>query len=197
MRRILKHFSRLSGWVYRKLRPYGLRGKGIRMGADLRLRGLPQISTFPESSIVIGESVTLLSSCGSNAVGLNHRVIIRTIARGSKIRVGNRVGISGAAIVARVGIDIGDEVMIGANAKIIDTDFHPLDAEERIAMREEQIQSAPIRIGRRAWIGAGAYILKGVRVGDESVIGAGAVVTKDVPPRTVVAGNPAKVVKRL
>ena len=56
-------------------------------------------------------------------------------------------------------------------------------------------QSRPVRIGRNVWIGAGATILKGVTIGENSVVAAGAVVTKSVEPNTIVAGNPAQVVK--
>jgi acetyltransferase-like isoleucine patch superfamily enzyme len=56
---------------------------------------------------------------------------------------------------------------------------------------------APVRIERNVWIGAAAIILKGVRIGENSAIGAGSVVVRDVPPKCVAAGNPARVVKRL
>ena len=63
--------------------------------------------------------------------------------------------------------------------------------------RRSSIVSAPIRIGNRVWIGSHSTILPGVTVGDGAVVAAGAVVTKDVPPNTVVAGVPAKVVKTI
>jgi acetyltransferase-like isoleucine patch superfamily enzyme len=90
------------------------------------------------------------------------------------------------------GIDIGDDVMIGPNAQLISSG-HPVDP----ATRRSQITTAPIRIGRGVWIAAGATVLQGVTVGDDAVVAAGAVVTKDVPPRTLVAGVPAKVIREL
>ena len=56
--------------------------------------------------------------------------------------------------------------------------------------------TAPISIGNHVWIGAGATILKGVTIGDNAIIGAGSVVTKDVPPNTIVAGNPAHIIRQ-
>lgn len=85
--------------------------------------------------------------------------------------------------------------MIGANSQFY-TPQHPLLPEERNGLRGAEWATA-IHIGNDVWIGGGAIILAGVTVGDGSTVGAGAVVTKDVPPRSVVVGNPAKVVKTL
>jgi acetyltransferase-like isoleucine patch superfamily enzyme len=90
------------------------------------------------------------------------------------------------------GIVIGDDVMIGPNVQLVSSG-HPLDP----ATRRSQITVAPIRIGRGAWIAAGAIVLQGVTVGDDAVVAAGAVVTEDVPTRTLVAGVPARVVREL
>jgi acetyltransferase-like isoleucine patch superfamily enzyme len=90
------------------------------------------------------------------------------------------------------GIAIGDDVMIGPNVHLISSG-HPLDP----ATRRSQITTAPVRIGRGAWIAAGAMVLQGVTVGDDAVVAAGAVVTKDVPARTLVAGVPAQIVRAL
>ena len=85
---------------------------------------------------------------------------------------------------------VGDDVMIGPNVQLISSG-HPLDPETR----RRQITTAPIRVGRGVWIAAGATVLQGVTVGDDAVVAAGAVVTKDVPPRMLVAGVPAKVIR--
>ncbi|MEG1029605.1 MAG: sugar O-acetyltransferase, partial [Brevundimonas sp.] len=90
-------------------------------------------------------------------------------------------------------IVIGDDFQCGPGVQLL-TPEHPLDAAER----RSGVESArPIRIGDDVWIGGGAVVLAGVTVGDRSVIGAGSVVTKDVPADVVVAGNPARIIKRL
>ena len=90
-------------------------------------------------------------------------------------------------------IDIGDDVQIGPAVQLY-TARHPLDP----AVRRSYLESAkPIRIGNDVWIGGAAVVLPGVTVGDRSVVGAGTVVVRDVPPDTVVVGNPAKVVRTL
>ena len=88
---------------------------------------------------------------------------------------------------------IGDHAFIGPNVSIY-TACHPLDAAERNTGAEWAL---PVTIGDSVWIGGGAIILPGVTIGNNVVIGAGAVVTRDVPDNTVVAGNPARIIKHL
>jgi acetyltransferase-like isoleucine patch superfamily enzyme len=95
-------------------------------------------------------------------------------------------------------IEIGNRVLVAERATIFDNNNHPLDPQARAdnaPVEKEQI--APVKIEDEAWIGAGAIILKGVTVGRGAVVATGAVVTKDVPARTIVAGNPARVVKKI
>lgn len=90
-------------------------------------------------------------------------------------------------------VTIGDNVFIGPNVGIY-TACHPLGAKER----NECIEWAkPVSIGSDVWIGAGVTILPGVSIGKGATVGAGSVVVKDVTPYTVVAGNPANVIKKL
>lgn len=88
-------------------------------------------------------------------------------------------------------IVIEDNCMLAGRVYITDCDWHGL--YDRLAMGK----SAAVRIGPNAWIGDSAIVCKGVRIGENSVVGAGAVVTDDVPPDTVAAGNPARVIKKL
>lgn len=112
---------------------------------------------------------------------------------GRNLRVGRDVFINhDCTIMDLGGVDIGDEVMIGPNVQII-TSGHPLDP----ATRRSTIVADPIRIEQGVWIAAGATIIGGVTVGRDAVVAAGAVVTKHVPPRTMVAGVPAVVIREL
>ena len=92
-------------------------------------------------------------------------------------------------MMAAGGITIEDDVMIAANAQLISNN-HDLDNRWIITCK-------PVRICRRAWIGAGATILPGVTIGENAVVGAGSVVTKSVEANTIVAGNPAKVIRKI
>ena len=88
--------------------------------------------------------------------------------------------------------------MLGANVTILDTNFHPLDAEgRRFAPIPEPEPDDSVVIGEDVFIGAGAFVLPGTRIGNGSVVAAAAVVRGDIPAHVVVAGNPARVVKNL
>lgn len=90
-------------------------------------------------------------------------------------------------------ITIGDDVLLAPKVGLY-TAGHALDAAERVA---GGCFARPITIGSAVWIGAGASVLPGVTIGDGAVVGAGSVVTRHVPPRTVVAGNPARVLREI
>jgi acetyltransferase-like isoleucine patch superfamily enzyme len=105
-------------------------------------------------------------------------------------------------------IKIGNNVLISHNVNIIDSNTHELDHLERSAGYERLIRNghdpnkgsiltAPIIIEDHVWINFNAVVLKGVKIGKGSIIAAGAIVTKDVPEFTLVAGNPAVVIKQL
>lgn len=90
-------------------------------------------------------------------------------------------------------VRIGNGVLIGPNVSIY-TACHPIDPDHRATLVE---WAEPVTIGDNVWIGGSATILPGVTIGDGAVIGAGSVVTRDVAPRTVVAGNPARPIKEI
>lgn len=169
----------------------------ITYGKQLRLKGFPLIYRTPNSSIQIGDNCTIKSSFLSNLVGLYSRTIIVTRVKDAEIRIGNRVGISGATIYARKEIVIGDDTNIGGNVKILDNDFHPIDPEARRADIKEEIGTKPIRIGKNCFIGCNALLLKGTVLGDNCVVGAGAVVSGVFEDNCVIAGNPARVIRKL
>lgn len=111
---------------------------------------------------------------------------------GCNVHVGNNFFANfNLTILDEAEVRIGDNAFIGPNVSMF-TACHPLDAEERC----NGVQWArPITIGNNVWIGGNATILPGVSIGDNAVVGAGSVVTRDVAPNTVVAGNPAKVIR--
>lgn len=113
-----------------------------------------------------------------------------TAIRPHMVRIGkNVVVMPGCLMMSAGGITIDDGAMIAANVQLISNNH---DLYER-----QVITCKPVHIGKNAWVGAGATILPGVTVGDNAVVGAASVVTKDVAPWTIVAGNPARLIKAI
>ena len=178
--------------------------QGIEHGKHLTIKGYPLIFRKKNSKLKIGENVTIKSSFLSNLVGLYSRTIIVTRAPGDEIEIGDNVGISGATIYARKKISIGENTCIGGNCKILDNDFHPIEAEARNKLLRDEnggdsdlVPSREITIGKNCFIGCNSIILKGTVLGDGCVVGAGAVVCGKFEDNCVIAGNPARVIKRL
>lgn len=125
----------------------------------------------------------------------------------ARIEIGDQTTIMPTAqLVAVEHITIGSRCMIANGVFITDTDSHSVFAADRDreidgratgARDWSDTAIAPVTIGDRVWIGRNAIILKGVTIGEGAVVGAGAVVTRDVPPWTIAAGNPARVIRRL
>ncbi|UDL89118.1 sugar O-acetyltransferase [Mesorhizobium sp. PAMC28654] len=112
---------------------------------------------------------------------------------GSDITVGRNVFVNqNCTFYDLGGLDIGDDVMIGPNVSII-TSGHPIEPSQRRA----GVIAKPIVIERNVWIAAGATIIGGVTVGENSVVAAGSVVTRDVPPNSLVGGNPARLIRSI
>ncbi|MDO4306354.1 MAG: acyltransferase [Eubacteriales bacterium] len=163
-------------------------GKNLKVNGRIYRRG--------RGKLILGDNVTINSSKHSNVLGGNDYTTLYT-RRDAEIVIGNYVGISNACIVCFNKISIGNHVLIGADCKIYDTDFHSLDAELRGKPDVDIPKCAPIVIEEKAFIGAHSIILKGVHIGKGSIVGAGSVVTKDIPDNEVWAGNPARFIRKL
>ena len=147
-------------------------------------------------AVVIGDHVSLYAGC-SFAVGPN-----------GQCTIGDFTLLNGALVMAEEKIEIGSHCLVSWNVGIADSDFHPLEPAQRLIDAQAlapyfkdrpprpKLKTAPVIIGNNVWIGMNATILKGVTIGENSVVAAGSVVTKSVPPNTVVAGNPAQIVKQ-
>lgn len=167
----------------------------VKYRSSWLLRGRPLIIKRRKSQIFIGDRWTACSQMKYNSLGVFQRVLIRTCTHEAVIQIGNNVGMSGCTVSAHRSITIGNHVLIGSGALITDSDAHALDVAERRCGKGGQ--SKPVMIYDDAFIGARAIVLKGVTIGQGAIVGAGSVVVKDVPPFTVVAGNPARIIKTL
>ena len=169
---------------------------GVAWGPDWRIFGTPLIQRHRDSQIHIGPHFEMRNWLGSNPLGVNHRCILATWTAGAAITIGASTGLTGATLCAASSISIGRQVRIGANSTITDTDFHPLELNER-RLNPRNGQMAPVIIEDDVFIGMHALVLKGSHIGRGSVIGAGSVVTGCIPAGVIVAGNPARIVREL
>ena len=157
-----------------------LRGKA-KAPFSVRLQGRIHLSGCGE--VMLGEGVSF--------VGTVVPVELATYASG-RIEIGNRTFINyGSSIAARTSVKIGSDCHLGHYTFVMDNDQHG------VVRRTELPPSYPVVIEDHVWIGSKAVILPGVRIGSRAVIGAGSIVTKDIPPRCVAAGNPARVLRHL
>ena len=150
-----------------------------------------------EGAVKLGDYVSCYAGCSFS------------LGQKGRCTVGDFTLMNGALVMAEELIEIGSYCLISWNVGIADSDFHPIDPAQRridaLALApyykerppRPPIRTAPVRIADNVWIGMNAVILKGVTIGENAVVAAGSVVSKSVAPNTVVAGNPAVVVKKL
>lgn len=158
-----------------------LRLRGTHLPLSVRLWGRVRVSgrsgiTFGDRVRITGTTVPVeLATSGTGTL---------TIGAGSYLNYGT-------SIAALASVSIGEACHIGQYAIINDNDYHDLHDRSKVP------PSAPVVLEDRVWLGARVIVLKGVRIGHDAVIGAGSVVTRDVPPRTLSVGVPARVIKQL
>jgi len=148
-----------------------------------RVRGRPAIQN--EGTLIIGERVQIDSTVATTELA---------VGPGGTLEIGARTLVNyGTAISAQQLVRIGPRCLIGTYCLMMDNDFHRIEPERRL----ERPESRPIVLGENVWLGGHVIVMSGVTIGDDSVVGAGSVVTRDVPPRTLVAGVPARVIREL
>ncbi|AEW97581.1 MULTISPECIES: sugar O-acetyltransferase [Streptomycetaceae] len=113
---------------------------------------------------------------------------------GYNITIGSGTFVNFGAVFLDTGrITIGADVQIGPNVQVL-TPVHEMDPARR---REGWEKGVPVTIGDNVWLGGGVIVCPGVTIGADTVVGAGSVVTRDLPPRVLAVGNPARVVRSL
>lgn len=168
-------------------------------GVDFRglgqLVGSVVIRNTRKGRICLGKSVCLQASFSANPIGQN-RPCLLDVRPGGMIEIGDGSGLTSTIISSRKKITIGKSSQVGGGAIIIDHNFHSLDAKKRRDLGGD-INPREIFIGDDVFIGTNVIILKGTNIGSRSIIAAGSVVFGlNVPPDSMVAGNPARIVGR-
>jgi len=167
-----------------------LRAHGATVGRRLQVRGPLRLHCHRTAVIRIGDDCRIQSGFAGNAVGSGSRMAI-WVGAGAELSLGDRVGLSNSTIVCLHAVSLEDDVLVGGGCAVYDTDFHSLDFAERRRAGNPGARTAPVHIGRRAFIGGHSIVLKGVAIGEAAVVGAGSVIRSAVGAHQVWAGNPA------
>lgn len=157
-----------------------------------RRNGLRSCRVKARSSIVVrdGSIVADNTSIGTEV----HIAVVGSSEKAARLQIGANSSIGDRTIInVRESVSIGERCQVSWNCQIMDTDFHTIYDE----CGRGSADVLPVEIGPDVLIGTGAIILKGVQIGSGAVIAAGSVVTRDVPANCLVAGNPAKIVRRV
>jgi galactoside O-acetyltransferase len=169
-----------------------LRHPGVRIAADAKVQ-FDRISLRTGCTLRIGDRSIVEGS-------------LQFDREGAAISIGARTFVGGSLLVSAERIELGDDVLMAWGCTVVDHDSHDIDWDGRrndvgdwYDGRKDwsRVERAAVRIGDRTWIGFNVSILKGVTIGEGAVVGAGSVVTGDVEPYVLVAGNPARVIRKL
>lgn len=169
---------------------------GAQIDEGLKVRGIIKIFITRRGNLKIGKNCSINSGLNHNISGGNQK---NNFWIDGNLTIGNDVGMSSSSFFCRHSIVIGNNVIIGGNTLIVDTDSHSLDFITR-SSKERDLKDAKkggVIISNNVFIGARSTILKGVTIGENSIIGACSVVTKDIPKNELWAGNPAKFIRTL
>lgn len=167
----------------------GLTG-AIAAGSDSRIVIGKDCTASPELHISLGDRSRLVVGDGCSLAAL--KIVARD---GAFIEIGNGVSFVWRTLLGLAEpshLRIGAGSLFADETMILTSDYHSLlngQTGQRIN------RAADVEIGEHVWFGARAAVLKGVRIGNHAVIGFGAVVTSDIPPNSVAAGNPARVIR--
>ena len=191
-------FTKLNNAFYWRFNKIKFASKNIQFGKNLIVKGSIYLNINSNSQVKIGDNCNIKSGQNHNPISRNIKTSI-TLEERAMLEIGNSVGLSSVCIWVHDSVRIGNNVNIGADTIIMDSDAHSLDYLHRQNIDTDLLNknNKEIIIGDDVLIGMRSMILKGVTIGDRSIIGSGSIVTRDVPPDTVVGGNPAKFIKNL
>lgn len=172
----LVNFCRVTFWRL------VLRLRGGRLGRRCTIQPGVCLACARHRPIVIGHGVRLM------------RGVVLSTAEGGRIELGDNVYVGEYGVItSNAEIRIGPDTLIAPHANVVDFNHGQDDLDTPIV--EQPVEAEPIRIGRGAWLGAGATVLKGVTIGEGAVVGAAALVRHNVPARGVAVGVPAQVIR--
>lgn len=196
----LRIYPYLRRQFYVRINPLIFKLKGVKYGKRIKLYDRLYLTIANGGNLIIGDNFTMTSGDGINPLCRNIRAKV-FIDQDAIITIGNNSGLSSPCLWAKENITIGNNVKIGGDCIIMDTDAHNLDWQIRNGSTYNSVPetktaiSKPIIIGNDVLIGTRCIVLKGVTIGARTIIAAGSVVSKSIPSDCIAGGNPCKVIK--
>jgi acetyltransferase-like isoleucine patch superfamily enzyme len=190
--------NKISSFITNLLTNFLFKIYKIQVDNKIKSNGIPYLVKHESSLFTIGKNFKMNNRAQDNPIGRGHKCMI-IIRENAQLKIGDNVGMSGTTIVCQKNVIIGNNVKIGANTCIYDTDFHSLNSHNRLDSKLDRKNTLKkeIFIDDNAFIGAHSTILKGVKIGKNSIVGACSVVTKNIPDNEIWAGNPAKFIREI
>ena len=193
LRVIYYKIARLYSWLVSSFKFYL---NNVKYHRDFVGYGIPILDINMQGRFSIGKGFWF-NSGKYHAMGGRQQQCYFVVAKGGEMTIGDNVGVTSVAFICHNKISIGNNVKIGINTVIYDTDFHSLDARMRNSNPEriDGVKTKPVIIHDGAFIGGHTTILKGVTIGKNSIVGAGSVVFESIPDEQIWAGNPARYIR--
>ncbi|GIN09783.1 hexapeptide transferase [Shouchella clausii] len=170
--------------------------KGLCTGKNTKFVGSPEIYINGSGSIILHDNVLINSRNHRYHINLFAPCKLYTNGDNTKIEIGENTRIHGTCINAYKSITIGKNCLIAGNCTIIDCNRHELHFDNPKKRLQNSNIAHSVVIEDNVWIGANCIILPGVTLGEGCAVAAGSIVTKDVPPYSLVGGNPAKLIRQ-
>jgi acetyltransferase-like isoleucine patch superfamily enzyme len=184
-------------YIMDKFATYNLKRNGrINLQGNIFIHGSPIIKIFKDAELTLGNNVTLNSRNYRYQAASMYSPMKIIADKNAKIEIGDNSRINGTCIHAISNISIGENCLIASNTNIFDSNRHDISFENLPNRLNISKKPKDILIEDYVWIGLNSIILPGVKIAYGSVVGAGSIVTKDVPPMSIVAGNPAKIIRK-
>lgn len=184
MKRLKYGYYRWATWL-RRLSGNLVLGKRVRLFVPLRCDGEGVVYVSDRTKL----GYPMAARYGSGAIMLQAR------NEGATIRIGRHCAFSNnVSIIAVESVEIGDDCLIGDMVSIMDSDFHGINPDRR---RAGPVKTAPVKLQDNVWLGSRVVVQKGVMIGKNSIIAPNAVVTSAIPPDSIAAGIPARVIRSL
>ena len=194
LKKIYNIYIKLITFVFSFLNKVYIKLLKVEVKGTYEIRG--RLFLKNSGKLIFGDNLLINSGFKYNPIGGQVFTSI-VVEKTGILEIKENVGISNSSIYCKSKIVIEQDVLIGGNCKIYDTDFHSIYVKDRKNKPETGVNCARVLIKSGVFIGFGSIVLKGVIIGKNSVIAAGSIVSRNIPENEIWGGNPIKFIKKI